>query len=359
MLITSELKDLYTDYLLCSTELATATGLSRMLNYSISHDKVTRLLNGETFNSKELWKKVKPIVREMESSDGIIGIDDSIAEKPYTDENEIICWHYDHSKGRLVKGINFITASYTGENFSLPVICECIRKEVEFKDEGGKKKRRNSKSKNAIYREMLRTLVHINMVNFGYVCNDIWFSSAENMICVKQELDKDFVMAIKGNRLVSLSEQDKQQGKWVRAESLKLQEGQVVQVYMKGIDFPLLLAQKVFTNKDKSTGTLYVVCSDLRLTYQQITTIYHKRWKVEEYHQSLKSNVSLEKSPTKTIATQMSHFYASLIAYVKLVRLQFKTQMNHHALKQKIYFSGLQYAMMELMKLKLSTYPIA
>lgn len=359
MLITGELKDLYADYLLCSTGQTTATGLSRLVNNSISHDKVTRLLTEDNFNSKELWKRVKPLIRELESSDGVIGIDDSIAEKPYTDENELICWHYDHSKGRSVKGINFMTASYAEEDFSLPMVAECIRKEQEIIDKKtGKKKRKSSKTKNEIYREMLRKIEHINMVNFGYVANDIWFSSAENMICVKTELKKDFVMAIKENRLVALSEEDKQQGKWVGARSLKLQEGQSVQVYLTGVDFPLLLVKKVFTNKDKSTGALYVVCSDLRLTYEQITAIYHKRWKVEEYHQSVKSNASLEKAPVKTVTTQMSHFYASLIAYVKMVRLQFKTNMNHHALKMKIYFSGLQYAMIELGQLKLSTYPI-
>ncbi|MEJ7713005.1 MAG: hypothetical protein WKF84_24975 [Pyrinomonadaceae bacterium] len=37
-------------------------------------------------------------------------VDDSIEEKPYTDENDIVCWHYDHSKERHVKGINFVTA---------------------------------------------------------------------------------------------------------------------------------------------------------------------------------------------------------------------------------------------------------
>lgn len=33
-------------------------------------------------------------------------IDDAIEEKPDTDENEIICWHDSHAKGRCVKGIN-------------------------------------------------------------------------------------------------------------------------------------------------------------------------------------------------------------------------------------------------------------
>ena len=29
-------------------------------------------------------------------------------DKPYTDENEINCWHHDHSQGRSVKGHGMI-----------------------------------------------------------------------------------------------------------------------------------------------------------------------------------------------------------------------------------------------------------
>ena len=39
-------------------------------------------------------------------------IDDTIEEKPYTDESELLlCWHYEHSKGRSVKGINLIKSA--------------------------------------------------------------------------------------------------------------------------------------------------------------------------------------------------------------------------------------------------------
>ena len=40
-----------------------------------------------------------------ESSSGQ-AFDDTIQEKPYTDENELIPWHFDRSKNRTVKGIN-------------------------------------------------------------------------------------------------------------------------------------------------------------------------------------------------------------------------------------------------------------
>jgi len=36
-------------------------------------------------------------------------IDDTIEEKPYTDENEIICWHFSHAKGRCIKGVNLLS----------------------------------------------------------------------------------------------------------------------------------------------------------------------------------------------------------------------------------------------------------
>src|SRR4029453_16436612 len=39
---------------------------------------------------------------------------------------------------------------------------------------------------------------------------------------------------------------------------------------------------------------------------------------IERYHQSLKQNVSLAKSPTQTVVTRTNHFFAALCAFVKL-----------------------------------------
>jgi len=66
-------------------------------------------------------------------------------------------------------------------------------------------------------------------------------------------------------------------------------------VYIKQLDFPILISKQVFKNGDGSTGVLYLVSSDLSLTYAQITTIYKKRWKVEEYHKSLKNFIMILK----------------------------------------------------------------
>jgi hypothetical protein len=54
--------DLYTDYLLSSFGQVTATGLSNLLDNSVSHDKITRLLSGNIYSSKDLWQEAKPLV---------------------------------------------------------------------------------------------------------------------------------------------------------------------------------------------------------------------------------------------------------------------------------------------------------
>ena len=95
--------DLYSDYLLSSFGQTTATGLTRLLDGEVSHDQVTRMLSSTKMTSKTWWKLVKPHVRQIEQDDGVLIIDDSIVEKPYTDENEIICWHYDHAKGKTIE----------------------------------------------------------------------------------------------------------------------------------------------------------------------------------------------------------------------------------------------------------------
>ena len=102
--------DLYSDYLLASFGATTATGLSELLDGEVSHDQVTRYLAGTQKTASELWQPVKPFVREVHSAAGVLSIDDSIEEKPYTDENAMVCGHYDHAKDRLRKGSNFLTA---------------------------------------------------------------------------------------------------------------------------------------------------------------------------------------------------------------------------------------------------------
>jgi hypothetical protein len=356
-----ELLDLYTDYLLSSFGPTTATGLSKLMEGAISHDQVSRMLASPRKTSKDWWRMVKPEVRKIEHVDGVMIVDDSIEEKVYTDENEIICWHYDHAKGRNVKGINFLTSLYYAQGVALPVAFEIVSKTEKYMDKKtGKEKRRSKITKNEYYRRMLQATCR-NNIPFRYVLNDIWFAAAENMCFVKLDLKKDFIMALKSNRKVALSADDKSKGKYQRIDQLEVLEGSTQIIYLEGVPFPLHLVRQVFTNEDGSTGVRYLVTNDLTLNADQIITIYQKRWKVEEYHRSLKQNASLAKSPTRTETTQTNHFVASLWSFVKIELLKVQTNKNHYQLKAHLYCSALRQAFDELQILQstLSTQPSA
>jgi hypothetical protein len=347
----NKLLDLYSDYLISAFGQTTATGLSSLLNGAISHDQVQRSLAGEEQSSADLWRIVKPHVRKIESEEGVAIVDDSIAEKPYTDENDIICWHYDHSQQRTVKGINFVTCLYHNQGVSLPVGFELVRKTERYTDpKDGKEKRRADKTKNEMYRDLLHQAVR-NQLPFKYVLNDIWFAAAENMKFVKLTLGKEFVMPLKGNRKVATSADAKQQGRYQRVDTLPLEPMTPVKVYLEGVEFVLLLVKQVFTNEDDSTGIQYLVSSDTTLEGNGITAIYQKRWNVEPYHKSLKQNASLEKSPTQTVVTQTNHFFAALCGYIKLELLKGDTKLNHFALKSKLYLRAIQSAFAALREL--------
>jgi len=327
--------DLYSDYLMSSFSYTTATGLSALLDNEISHDKVTRFLSARSYTSKDLWKLVKPVVRSIETEDGSLILDDTIEEKPYTDENEIVAWHFDHSKGRNVKGINILSGIYRNENGTIPLAFELVKKDVEYVDEAtGQKRRRSSMNKNEYFRHIVQASMR-NAVKFNRVLADIWFSSKDNMRYIVQN-GKHFVFAVKENRLISLSREDKQQGVFQNLGSLPFQENEALLCFFKGLDIPVLVIRKVFTNQDGSAGILYVATSDTDLPGAGILEIYQKRWSIEEYHRSIKSHTGLELSPAKTLRTQGNHCFASLYAYFKLERLSQAHQLNHFALKTKL-----------------------
>ena len=120
--------ELYTDYLLSSFGATTATGLSAMVQGDVSHDRITRFLSRQDYTSKDLWLQVKTMVREVENAQGVLIFDDTIEEKAWTDESDLICWHYDHCTGRTVKGINLLNALYHCDGRSIPVAFELVQK---------------------------------------------------------------------------------------------------------------------------------------------------------------------------------------------------------------------------------------
>ena len=292
------------------------------------------------------------MVRKYEQDDGVIIFDDTTEEKPYTKESELVCWHHDHSKNRSVKGMNLLNCLYSNGDVTLPVGFDLVTKPVEFCELKTKKKKRKAMvTKNELLRKQLK-FCQGNQLKYKYVLTDSWFASKQNMEFICLDCKKHWIMALKSNRTVALSLEDKRQGRFIRIDELEWLEQKPVLGWVKGVDFPVLFHRQVFTNKDGSTGILYLACSDLDCDGTAIETIYKKRWKVEVFHKTLKSNTGLAKSPTKCIRTQSNHIFMSIYGAFQLECLKLKHKVNHFALRSRIYIQALQQAMHELNKLK-------
>ena len=205
--------------------------------------------------------------------------------------------------------------------------------------------------------EMIKRHIQ-NQMKFKYILADSWYSSAENMrFIVKRK--KVFIFELKENRLVADSESKRDHGAFERLELLEISEEKPEKVWIKDLKFPVTVFKQVFTNKDGTSGQRFLVSNDLTLTDEQFRTLYKKRWSVEEYHKSLKQNASIGSSPAHTERTQGNHVFAAIFAYAKLEMLKQATNLNHFAMKTKIYMASMMTAKVAFQELWENTQNLA
>jgi transposase len=138
----------------------------------------------------------------------------------------------------------------------------------------------------------------------------------------------------------SLEERNK--GKYVNISTIDIEGGSSRLIYLEGYEKPLRLIKQVVTNGDDDESIyLYLVTNDIDLSFDTVLEIYKRRWKVEEYHKSLKQNLKIEHSPTKVETSQRNHIHLAVCGFIKLEKLRLNYKMNHFAIKEKIYIEAL------------------
>ena len=147
------LLDLYSDYLISSFNKTTATGMSELLDKTISHDRITDFLAESHLTSKELWKLIKKDVRNIESPGGVLIIDDS------------------------VKGINLLSCLYHSQGYELPLCFDIITKERTFLDPKTGKEKRKSLITNIIVHGS-----HGDQTNCNYSDIDLTLVLSDNVL---------------------------------------------------------------------------------------------------------------------------------------------------------------------------------
>ncbi len=99
----------YCQYLLSSQINYTMTNLAEHMK-SISHDKINYYLKNEKLTPRILWENVKELIVTDENA--YIIFDDSVLDKRYSEEIEIVRRQYSGNEHGVLKGIGLVSCIY-------------------------------------------------------------------------------------------------------------------------------------------------------------------------------------------------------------------------------------------------------
>jgi hypothetical protein len=111
----------FINFLIATYQACSCTEASRCIpseEGSIAHDSVRRLLERQPSHTEALYEEARPLIRPEE---GVLVIDDSTLDKPYSHQMELVTRHWSGKHHRVVQGINLITTLWTDGAAIVPV----------------------------------------------------------------------------------------------------------------------------------------------------------------------------------------------------------------------------------------------
>ena len=181
----------YINFVIATPRTVTATEAARVQPEGAEqpqHDAFTRLLERLEPDPETLWREAET---QIDRSGGILVLDDSTLEKPYSERNALVSRHWSGKQKEVAGGINLITLLWTDGVRCVPVDYRIFDKD------------RDGKTKNDHFQEMLLEAFERGF-NPQFVCFDSWYSSIENLkLC--RSLGWHFLTRLKSNRQIRVS----------------------------------------------------------------------------------------------------------------------------------------------------------
>lgn len=307
----------YTTFLIANGNRYSGVEMSKALNMESSapaHDSISRWIAEQTFEPNDLWQQVQAQTH-LEST---LIVDDTVLDKRWSPHNELVDFHWSGNEHKVTRGISLVNLLATHDGDCIP---------VNYRVYEGKK---DEKNKNEHFIDMLNSSKERGFKP-DFVTADSWYSSLENMKAIVK-LGWKFIFGIKENRLVNEA-----QGNYLAVSSLNWTKKQVRKVWLRGFGF-VLVTRIVFKNGD----TRYLATNDLSLNdYKILSANSKKRWTIEEFHRGIKQTTGIEKCYSIKKQSQLTHIFASFIAFVKLEFERLKTGMSWYEQKAQAIRLGI------------------
>jgi putative transposase len=279
-----------------------------------AHDTISRFLAQSAYTPDDLWEHVE---KHITLTDALI-IDDTVLDKQRSTANELAHVHWSGNAHKMIRGISLVNLLSTDGTTRLP---------IDYRVYEG------AESGITKHDHVHAMLDHAKERGFepSKIMADCWYASIATMKKIAT-LGWTFIMGLKENRLVN-----EVQGQYVPVSDLDWTDHSVRKVWLKGFGW-VLVARIVFQNGD----TRYVCTNDLSLTdYRDFSHESKKRWSIEEFHRGIKQTTGIEKCYSILKRSQLTHIFASFVAFVRLEVNRLKTGISWYEQKAQLVRMGI------------------
>lgn len=291
---------LYGQFLINTPANVTGTYLADSLE-GLDHNSVYRFLKNSRLTSSLVWEKASGSI--VLSEQGYLIFDDTIADKDFSREIELVRHQYSGNAHDVIRGIGVVTAVYYNPELERFWV---VDHRVFAPDQDGK-------SKLDHVRDMLLKAVE-RKVAFSTVLMDSWYATTEMMIFIDLTLHKTYYCPIKSNRLVASWGKENpylpvDQLTWSEED---LGKGRLVKLNK----FPKDYQHKLFRIPVSTNRTDFVVTNDRTLdAADDVRKECAIRWHIEEFHRELKQTTGLEGCECRIARSQRNHITMAILAW--------------------------------------------
>ena len=273
-----------------------------------AHDAFTRLLSRLEPDAETLWQEART---QIDFKSGILVLDDSTLEKPYSEFNALVYRHWSGKQKAVVSGINLITLLWTDGTRCVPIDYRVFDKD------------RDGKTKNDHFSEMLLEAFERGL-NPQLVCFDSWYGSIENLKLVRA-LGWHFLTRLKANRQINHNRSGLQ-----AVSNAGLAGGGTV-VWLKGFG-----QVKVFRVRATDGASEYWATSLEPMTQEQREDFAKSAWRIEMYHRGLKQQCLIERAQCRRLRPVLNHIGLCIRAFVRLESHCYREKMSWMQAKTSI-----------------------
>ncbi|KKT75674.1 MAG: Transposase IS4 family protein [Candidatus Nomurabacteria bacterium GW2011_GWA1_46_11] len=311
-------KKQYIEYLVHTPVNYTCSNLANHLD-GVSHDAVSDFLLRNKATSKQVWELGKSVIENR--PEGYLILDDSVQDKNYSREIEMVKKQYSGTTHSLVRGIGVVNlVHYHPASGFNPVD---YRVYAPMQD--GKTKQNHAQ-------EMVTLARSDKGIKAATLLMDSFYASATNLKLFHR-MGLIFFSQLKSNRLVSLTKE----GGYIHMADLDWNEESLkygLSVKLRELPFRLQLFKVVAPNGDID----WVVTNHPeRLASGVVQKENELRWKIEEMHRELKELTGIESCQARKSRAQRNHISYCYQTWFSLKRRARELKITAYALHTGLY----------------------